>query len=91
MATRVTVTYSGGDTEDIVMRPIAMVAAERQFGSGVSNGHSMEAMLWTAWFVKGKPAGSFDAWLDTIDDMQLGQEEKVHPLAEAPSPEASPS
>lgn len=90
MATRLTVTYAGGETETIAIRPIALVAAERQFGGGVSNGHSMEAMLWAGWFVKGKPNGSFDAWLDTVDDMDVSAEAS-RPLEEAPSPEASPS
>lgn len=89
MAARVTVTYSGGESETIVIRPLGMVAAERQFGGGVSNGHSMEAMLWSAWFLKGKP-GEFDTWLESIADMDVSREEVV-PLDPAPSPEESPT
>lgn len=90
MATRVTVTYTGGETETIVIRPLGMVAAERQFGAGVVNGHSMEAMLWAGWYLKGKPDGSLDAWLETIEDMDVEGAPAV-PLEGEPSAEQSPT
>ena len=91
MATRLTVTYTGGETETIAIRPVGLVAAERKFGSGVNDGHSMEAMLWAGWVMKGKPSNSFDTWLETIDELELDRGEPVRPLAEEPSPEESPN
>lgn len=90
MALRMTVTYTGGETETITIRPIGLVAAERQFGAGVSNGHSIEATMWAAWYLKGKPGGSFDTWLESIDEMAQ-EDEPARPLAEEPSPEPSPT
>jgi hypothetical protein len=89
VAARVTVTYTGGESETIVIRPLGMVAAERKFAGGVSDGHSMEAMLWSAWYLKGQP-DSFDSWLATIEDMDMEGKPPV-PLAEEPSAGTSPT
>lgn len=89
MAARITVSYTGGESETIKIGPLGMVAAERQFGSGVTNGHSMEAMLWGAWVQKGKPDGSLDGWLATMDDIVHIEGQAAAPLAEEPSAEES--
>lgn len=88
MANHLIVTYVGGEVETIVLRPIGMVAAERQFGGRVSNDHAIEGTLYAGWFIKGKPTGSFDEWLDTIEDVDE-KVEPVRPLEQEPSPEES--
>lgn len=88
MANRLEVVYTDGTTEDIPLRPIGLVAAERQFG-GLS-GHTVEATIYAAWFVKGRPGGSFDAWVQTLEDVTERADE-ARPLAQEPSPEESPT
>ena len=66
------------------------MAAERQFGSGVTNGHSIESTLWAAWYLKGKPLGSFDDWLGTVEEV-VEKEVAIRPLEPEPSPEPSPT
>lgn len=88
MANHLIVTYTGGEVETIVLRPIGMVAAERQFGGQVSKDHAIEGTLYAGWFIKGKP-GDFDDWLATIEDVDETEGEPTRPLAPEPSPEES--
>lgn len=91
MSIRLTLTYVGGETETIAIRPLGMVAAERQFGAGVNNGHMIEATLYSAWFQKGKPTGLFEDWLATIDDIGEREVTPVVPLEEELSPDPLPT
>ncbi len=90
MGTRLSVVYTDGNTEDIIIRPVGLVAAERQFGGGLTDEHQMEGTLWAGWFLKGKPTGSFDDWLGSLDDYSVVQE-TPRPLVPEPSPKESPT
>lgn len=89
MAIRVTVGYDGGEQETIILRPLGLVAAERQFGKSLGE-HSIESTLWAAWYLKGKPLGSFDEWLATVEEV-VEREEETRPLEPAPSADSSPT
>ena len=91
MGVQLFVVYEGGEEETIPIRPLGLVAAERQFGGGVSNGHAIEATLYAAWYQKGKPSGSFEQWLATIEDLVENRGEATRPLEGGPSPEPSPT
>lgn len=91
MGVRLSVVYTDGTTEAIPLKPAGLVAAERQFGGRATDGHPIEATLYAAWFVKGRPSGSFDAWVDTIEDVEEKSGAPARPLAEEASPEESPT
>lgn len=88
MATRLAVVYTDGTTEEIPLRPIGFVAAERQYGG--KPGHLFEVTLYAGWFVKGKPGPSFDEWVATLEDVEEKSED-TRPLDEEPSPDESPT
>ena len=90
MGIRLSLVYAGGKKETIPIKPVGLVAAERKYGAGATNGHMIESTLYAAWHVKGKPAESFDAWLETIDEVVESEEEPV-PLEQEPSPKLSPT
>lgn len=58
--------YSDGTTEDVRLNPKVIVLAERHFKGQLPQ---VEGTLWAAWQRLGRPAASFDTWLDTIDDV----------------------
>ena len=86
MGIRLTLVYAGGEKESIPIKPTGLVAAERKFGAGSTNGHAIESTLYAAWHVKGCPAASFDAWLETIDEVVDSEEVPPLPLGQEPSP-----
>lgn len=62
--TKVVLTYADGRTEEIDMRPSIVIAAERHFGAVIP---PREGTLWMSWHALGRPQGSFETWLDTVD------------------------
>ena len=87
MQLRVSITYDDGSTvnatastvdlvkwEENAQKPIAKLIEERYLGD----------MLWLAWHVlkrKGQVSEDFDAWLERVDTMTLGDtEEDTLPL-----------
>ncbi len=82
MALVLSVTYEDGSTEDIRIKPVGIVAAERKFGGDLP---PIEGACYAAWVTKGRP-GDFDEWLATLDEAS-DHAEASPPLAQAPSPE----
>lgn len=76
----VVITFEDGSVEEVRLNPKVMVLAERHFQGKLP---PIEGTLWSAWQRLGRPGGSFDDWLDTVE----GVDEKVaevHPTKPAP-------
>ena len=82
MAIVLSVTYEDGSTEDIRIKPVVIVAAERKWGGTFPD---IEGTCYAAWVTKGKQ-GDFDEWLASLEDA-TDHAESSPPLAPAPSPE----
>jgi hypothetical protein len=84
---KVTIDKSEGDPVVCIVKPITIVAFERQFNVGIgalSETRRLEWIYWLAYDAE-KRSGvvmppSFDAWLETIDDVEL--EDDAAPLAD---------
>lgn len=62
--TKVVITYTDNRVEEIDMRPSVIIAAERHFGAVIP---PREGTLWMSWHALGRPQGTFETWLDTVD------------------------
>lgn len=67
---RISVEYDGGGADTVVLKPVALVAAERHFKGQLPG---IEGSLWAAWWQLGRevpssPAAgaSFGDWLDSL-------------------------
>ncbi len=78
-----TVTYEDGTTEDIPLKPVGLVAAERRYGGTLP---AIEGTIYAAWVVKGKP-GDFDDWLGSLVHASDQAVDPVVPLDRGHSPE----
>lgn len=78
-----TVTYEDGNTEDIPIKPVGLVAAERKYGGTLP---AIEGTIYAAWVVKGMP-GDFDGWLGSLVSASDRMADPVAPLAPGQSPE----
>ncbi len=79
---RVSVAYVDGTSAEVVLRPFALVAAERHFRGSIPG---MEGTLYAAWHQLGQP-GTFADWLESLEAVG---EEAVPPTSateSAPSP-----
>lgn len=82
----VTVEYTDGTSETTVLRPAALVAAERKWGGKVP---PIEGTLFAAWHQL-RPGPAFDAWLERVDGVEERVADPSSATPSAPSP-ASPS
>lgn len=65
----VDVLYTNGDEASYPVRPIALVAAEREYATKTGN-TELEMTLWAAWWgIQGEKA-TFDAWLKSLDAVE---------------------
>jgi len=89
---KIRVVYSDGRTEEIIASPKAQVMTEQHYG-GISPQNKLEAHYYLTWLSMhraGREAADFNAWLESIDDAEvIDEEEKVDPTRPALSPEAS--
>lgn len=70
-------TFSDGSTENVTLNTRVLVEVERKFGTIPP----IEGTLYGAWLRLGRP-GTFDDWLDTIEDMgQSGEEDADRPTS----------
>ena len=83
------VVYSDGRTEEIIASPKAQVMTEQHYG-GISPQNKLEAHYYLTWLSMhraGREAADFNAWLESIDDASVDEEdERVDPTGPAPSP-----
>lgn len=77
----VTITFEDGRVEKARLNPRCIMESERKFG----NFPPVEGTLYAAWFRLGRPGGNFDAWVDTIADLEESKPEPPVPT----QPEAS--
>lgn len=80
----VTIEHDDETVDVVVLRPAALVIAERHL-NGRLNG--MEGTLFAAWHQLGRPAGKFDIWLESVAG---AQERAFDPKSESSTAE-SPS
>jgi hypothetical protein len=90
---RVTVAHSDGTTKGLAIKPVTIVAFERQFGVGLGaamQGGRMEYVYWLAWDAEkrgGAIVKPFDGWVEDIEDVDI--EDDAVPT-EAPTVEVTP-
>lgn len=72
---KVTLTFEDGNVEEVTLNPRVLVEVERKFGTVPP----IEGTYWGAWFRLGRPGGNFDAWLDTVSDMEQTAEGSADP------------
>lgn len=93
-AKKVKVTYADESREPVVVKitPKAQVATERHIG-GDWGGMALLSVYYMAWvaLVNETPTEipGFDAWLDSVDDVEEVQEPKPDPTPPGPFGEAS--
>lgn len=72
MATIVKLTYEDGRTEEVKLNPRTMILAERHFKGDAP---AIEGTMWAAWNKLGRPGGDFDAWSESVDDIDQSDSE----------------
>lgn len=77
------VAYEDGNTEDIPLKPVGIIAAERKYGGDFP---VIEGTIYAAWVVKGKP-GDFDEWVASLLHATDQGEAPAGPLDQGQSPE----
>jgi hypothetical protein len=80
---RISVEHDDGHVDEVVLRPLALVAAERHFKGNVP---AIEGTLWAAHYLL-KPDKTFADWLEGI----AGVKEETVPPSSATPAAASPS
>ena len=77
-ATRLQVWYSDGTCSPVINpnKPAVMLVFEQEFGKDAPTTYS--ELYWVAWHALGRPGGTLDAWIDTVEDldrfeMELGK------------------
>jgi len=78
----VTVTYVDGSTESVVLRPVALVAAERHFAGNVP---PYEATLYATFYMLRRPE-SYADWLESLDGAEEHSAPPTSATPSAPSP-----
>ena len=85
MAIKVTLFYTDGRSSEVIPGARARIETERRFG-GLGPHNAQEATFYMAWeHLKrsGEPVGEFDAWIDSIADVEEKQVENVRPTLPA--------
>ena len=83
------VTTSEGNSEEVTVKPAAMVAFE-QAGNSLSDESKPVTNLYTlAWYAMGKPERSFEKWLDTVEEVESLDQEGAD--VERPTTAGSPA
>jgi len=79
---KVTVEHDDGQVDEVVLRPVALVAAERHFKGKVP---PMEGTLWAVHYQL-RVEQSFTDWLDTVAGIDEVIADPTPAAASAPSP-----
>lgn len=79
------VTYADGTGADVTVSAPDLVAFEREFDRSVARFESevrFTDICWLAWHKlnRDKKAGEFDAWLETIDGIEIANTSEPVPL-----------
>lgn len=92
MAYKIKLTYLDGTVDEVIPTPRARIETERHFG-GLQPKNAQESTLYLAWVFltkAGKVAVEFDAWVDSLADVDELQVDDVRPTQPA-QPAASSS
>ena len=75
---RVRIYYTDGREVEVKVKPRAMVATERHIGGEWQNMAILSVfyMAWAAVRLEDKETPDFEAWLDSIDDVEQIEEKK---------------
>ena len=79
---KVTVEHDGGDVDEVVLRPVALVAAERHFKGNVP---PIEGTLWAVHYQL-RVEEPFGTWLEHVADVAEAVADPTPAAASAPSP-----
>lgn len=79
---KVTVLHDDGQTDEVVLRPVSLVAAERHFKGKVP---PMEGTLWAVHHQLRVPE-AFGTWLEHVDGVEESIADPTPAAASAPSP-----
>jgi hypothetical protein len=77
---KITVEHVDGTTVDLTVKPVTIVAFERQFGVGLGalqQDGRMEYVYWLAWDSEkraGRVVKPFDGWLEDVADIDVDDE-----------------
>lgn len=81
---------SAGESQDVDILPVVIVAAERHFGEGMGRlfgaDARFEVMCWVSWkalCVTGRESRDFDAWLSEVENVGPTDEDDAAPLDQA--------
>jgi hypothetical protein len=91
---KLTVERNDGSSDTYTIKPVTIVAFERQFATGIGSletDRRMEYLYWLAWDAEkraGKIVKPFDGWLDEIADVDPVDEAAAGPLSPAAIPGA---
>lgn len=70
---RFKVVYEDGSEQECKIRPVGVVAAERQWpgrqADGTDGYPSFEGLHFVVWVSMGRPGDDFDAWLTSVDEV----------------------
>lgn len=89
MARQVTINYEDGSEDTVALKPKHLIAAERLIKGAVDQ-HGIEATFMAAWKAT-RSSLKFDAWLDTVENLEEvpadedDDEAEVDPTPPAPS------
>lgn len=85
-----TVTMKDGESFEVDLSPVVVVAAERHYGKGfpklVGDEGTLEAMFWVAWkatHFSGRVVEPFDEWLTKVAEVGNVEQPTSVPLGEA--------
>jgi hypothetical protein len=65
--TYVVIEHDNGNIDEVLLRPVSLVAAERHFKGTVP---PVEGTLWAAWYTLHQPGGTFADWLEGIERIE---------------------
>lgn len=88
------ITYADGTAAEATASVADQVAFEREHDRSIarlSDDFRLTDACWLAWHAltrNGKTTAAFDAWIDTVDGVEIG-ESKIAPLAETTTPTGS--
>lgn len=75
---RLALTYDDGRTEDLKVKPRHIAAFETAGYKMDTGGSAISWLYRLAWFAKDQP-GTFEVWLNELDDVSSGDSEVVEP------------
>lgn len=64
------ITTTDGETDEVKVRPSALLAFERDGNKMGDESQPVTSLYLLAYYAVGKPGDDFDAWVDTLDDLE---------------------